>query len=74
MAAITVLITGAGTMGAIAATGIVAATGMGGHGTGGGWHGAGWRGGGWYGGGYGAVCRRRWVLGPYGWHWVTRCW
>jgi hypothetical protein len=22
----------------------------------------------------GIRCTRRWVLGPYGWHWVRRCW
>ncbi len=44
----------------------------------GGWHGGGWHGGGWRRGGYGyggyGGCGRRWVLGPYGGHWVRRCW
>ncbi|TPV99881.1 MAG: hypothetical protein USCAAHI_00680 [Beijerinckiaceae bacterium] len=40
----------------------------------GGWHGGGYHYGGWHGGGYGYGCRRRWVPGPYGWHWVRRCW
>ncbi len=40
-----------------------------------GWHGGGWHGGGWHGGGWrGGGCTRRWVPGPYGWHWVRRCW
>jgi hypothetical protein len=40
----------------------------------GGWHGGGYHLGGWHGGGYGTGCGRRWVLGPYGGHWVRRCW